>query len=70
MLVEVVCLIRLLAAVLLLERPEKWGDYQVGFRGSSAFGGRIVLLPGAFWAGSETIQEPRKGTSKLGNVLL
>ena len=31
-------------------RPEKWGDTQVGFRGSNASGGRIVLLPGAFWA--------------------
>ena len=31
-------------------RPEKWGDSQVGFRGSNASGGRIVLLPGAFWA--------------------
>ena len=33
-------------------RPEKWGDSQVGFRGSNASGGRIVLLPGAFWAHS------------------
>ena len=33
-----------------LVRPEKWGDPQVGFRGSNASGGRIVLLPGAFWA--------------------
>ena len=33
-----------------LVRPEKWGDSQVGFRGSNASGGRIVLLPGAFWA--------------------
>ena len=31
-------------------RPEKWGDSQVGFRRSNASGGRIVLLPGAFWA--------------------
>ena len=31
-------------------RPEKWDDSQVGFRGSNASGGRIVLLPGAFWA--------------------
>ena len=31
-------------------RPEKWGDSQVGFRGSNASSGRIVLLPGAFWA--------------------
>ena len=31
-------------------RPEKWGDSQVGFRGGNASGGRIVLLPGAFWA--------------------
>ena len=31
-------------------RPEKWGDSQVGFRGRNASGGRIVLLPGAFWA--------------------
>ena len=31
-------------------RPEKWGDSQVGFRGSTASGGCIVLLPGAFWA--------------------
>ena len=30
-------------------RPEKWGDSQVGFQGSIASGGRIVLLPGAFW---------------------
>ena len=30
--------------------PEKWGDSQVGFRGSNASGGRTVLLPGAFWA--------------------
>ena len=30
-------------------RPKKWGDdSQVGFRGSNASGGRIVLLPGAF----------------------
>ena len=26
-------------------RPEKWDDSQVGFRGSNASGGRIVLLP-------------------------
>ena len=31
-------------------RPEKWDDFQVGFRGSNASGGRSVLLPGAFWA--------------------
>ena len=31
-------------------RPEKWDGSQVGFRGSNACGGRIVLLPGAFWA--------------------
>ena len=31
-------------------RPEKWGHSQVGFRGSNASGGRIVLLPAAFWA--------------------
>ena len=31
-------------------RPEKWGDSQVGFRGSNASGGRIVLLPSTFWA--------------------
>ena len=31
-------------------RPQKWEDSQVGFRGSSASGRRIVLLPGAFWA--------------------
>ena len=31
-------------------RPEKWGDPQVGFQGSNASGGRIVLLPAAFWA--------------------
>ena len=31
-------------------RSEKWGDPQVGFWGSNASGGRIVLLPGAFWA--------------------
>ena len=36
--------------LLLLVRPEKWDDSQVGFRGSNAFGGRIVLLSGAFWA--------------------
>ena len=30
-------------------RPEKWDDSQVGFRGSNASGGCIVLLPGAFW---------------------
>ena len=30
-------------------RPEKWNDSQVGFHGSNASGGRIVLLPGAFW---------------------
>ena len=29
-------------------RPEKWDGSQVGFRGSNASGGRIVLLPGAF----------------------
>ena len=33
-------------------RPQKWEDSQVGFRGSSASGRRIVLLPGAFWAHS------------------
>ena len=33
-----------------LVRPQKWGDSQVGFRGSNASGRRIVLLPGAFWA--------------------
>ena len=27
--------------------PEKWGDSQVGFRGSNASGRRIVLLAGA-----------------------
>ena len=32
------------------ERPEKWDDSQVGFRGGSASGGRTVLLPSAFWA--------------------
>ena len=37
-------------------RPEKWGDSQVGFRGSNASGGPIVLLPSAFWA---------HGTSKM-----
>ena len=31
-------------------RPEKWDDSQVGFRGGNASGGRLVLLPGAFWA--------------------
>ena len=31
-------------------RPEKWGHSQVGFRGSNASSGRIVLLPCAFWA--------------------
>ena len=31
-------------------RPWKWDDSQVGFRGSNASGGRIVLLPSAFWA--------------------
>ena len=31
-------------------RPEKWDDSQVGFRGSNASGGRIVLLPGALRA--------------------
>ena len=30
-------------------RPEKWDVSQVGFRGSNASGGRIVLLPGACW---------------------
>ena len=30
--------------------PEKWGGSDAGFRGSNASGGRIVLLPGAFWA--------------------
>ena len=30
-------------------RPEKWDGSQVGFRGSSASSGRIVLPPGAFW---------------------
>ena len=34
----------------ILVRPQKWEDSQVGFRGSNASGGRIVLLPGAFWA--------------------
>ena len=29
--------------------PEKWCHSQVGFRGSNASGGRIVLLPAAFW---------------------
>ena len=33
-------------------RPEKWDHSQVGFRGSNASGGRIVLLPEAFWAHS------------------
>ena len=32
-----------------LVRPEKWDDSKVGFRDSNASGGRIVLLPGAFW---------------------
>ena len=31
-------------------RHEKWDDSQVGFRGSNASFGRIVLLPGAFGA--------------------
>ena len=34
----------------MIVRPEKWGHSQVGFRGSNASGGRIVLLPAAFWA--------------------
>ena len=34
----------------LVVRPEKWVVSQVGFRGSNASGGRIVLLPGACWA--------------------
>ena len=29
--------------------PEKWDDSQVGFQGSNASGGHIVLLPSAFW---------------------
>ena len=30
-------------------RPKRWDDSPVGFRGSNASGGRVVLLPGAFW---------------------
>ena len=40
-------------------RPEKWNGSQVGFRGSNAPGGRIVLLPGAFWA---------RGASKMATL--
>ena len=28
---------------------EKWSDSQVGFRGGNVSGGRVVLLPNAFW---------------------
>ena len=38
-----------LAETPMVVRPEKWGDSQVGFRGSNASGGRIVLLPGALF---------------------
>ena len=38
-------------------RPEKWNISQVGFQGSNASGGRVVLLPSACWA---------HGASKIG----
>ena len=40
-------------------RPDEWDDSQVGFRGCNVSGGRIVLLPGAFWA---------HGTSKMATL--
>ena len=44
-----------------LVRPKKWGHSQVGFRGSNASGGRIVLLPGAFWAHGASFQNGHFG---------
>ena len=35
---------------LMIVRPQKWEDSQVGFGGSNASGRRIVLLPDVFWA--------------------
>ena len=58
-------LVRVLAT---LERPEKWDDSQVGFQGSNASGGRIVLLPGAFWA-HDASKMAILGASLLLNIL-
>ena len=52
-----------------LVRPGKWDDPQVGFRGSNASGGRIVLLPGTFWAHGASKRKATLGASLLPCVL-